>query len=206
MRRGTVTVFMSAPWLVMLALPVLLISLTATAAINVGATAPAFSTRASLDGETFTFSLDTALAQGPVVVYFFPAAYTRGCDLEAHTFSVNMDQFKVAGASVIGVSADGIERLNRFSADPDFCAGQFPIASDPDGDIAARYGLAMLPPRAGAEDANGDKISHGFLPRVTFVLDAQGQIIARLSSKDDDLTPDQHATQALAVVRKLHAQ
>lgn len=179
---------------------------SAVAALAVGADAPVFTTQATLDGKRFTFSLAGALDQGPVVVYFFPAAYTRGCDVEAHTFSVHMDAFDAAGASVIGVSADSIERLDGFSADPDFCAGQFPIASDPNGAIAARYGLAMIPARDNAYDVRGDRITHGFLPRVTFVLAADGSIVARLSSADDDLTPAQHATQSLTIVQKLQAR
>lgn len=180
-----------------------LTALPGAAALQVGAAAPVFIAPASLDGETFTFSLARALAQGPVVVYFFPAAYTRGCDREAHTFSVHMAEFKAAGASVIGVSADSNERLDEFSADPDFCAGKFPIASDPQGAIAARYGLEMIPARSGLYDVRGNEITRGFLPRVTFVLNAQGRVVERLSSADDDLTADQHATRSLAIVRQL---
>ena len=175
----------------------------AVAALDVGATAPEFSATASLAGEPFPFSLDKALAEGPVVVYFFPAAFTKGCDLEAHTFSVNMAKFKAAGASVIGVSADSIQRLNDFSADPDYCAGKVAVASDPQGDIAATYGLEMIPAQSDVVDVRGDTVSHGFLPRTTFVLDSDGQVVARLSSKDDDLTPTQHVTRSLAIIQKL---
>ncbi|MBS0380800.1 MAG: peroxiredoxin [Proteobacteria bacterium] len=170
-----------------------------------GAAAPDFTATASLAGKDFTFSLKQALAKGPVVVYFYPAAYTGGCDLEAHTFATDADQFAKAGASIIGVSADSIARLNRFSSDPKYCAGKFAVASDPDGKIAATYGLAMSPPQKGVNDVNGDPVTHGFLPRTTFVLDREGKVVARLSSRDDHLTPDQHVKRSLAIVEKLQA-
>jgi len=105
------------------------------AALKVADKAPDFSARASLAGKEFTFSLPEALKKGPVVVYFYPSAYTRGCDLEAHTFAEEKDKFDAAGATIIGVSADSIARLDQFSADPDYCAGKFPVASDPDRKI-----------------------------------------------------------------------
>src|ERR1035441_3483927 len=106
----------------------LLIALPVLAALKVGDKAPDFSARASLAGKEFPFSLESALKKGPVVVYFYPSAYTKGCDLEAHTFAEKKDKFDAAGATIIGVSADNIERLNAFSADPDYCAGKFPVA------------------------------------------------------------------------------
>src|SRR5271168_3350740 len=90
----------------------------AFAALKVGDTAPDFSAKASLGGKEFTFSLKDALKKGPAVVYFYPSAYTGGCDLEAHTFAESSDKFAAAGASIIGVSADNMERLNQFAADP----------------------------------------------------------------------------------------
>src|SRR5699024_8270479 len=119
------------------------------------------------------------------------------------TFSVNMAKFKAAGASVIGVSADSIQRLNDFSADPDYCAGRVAVASDPQGEIAASDGLKLVQAQSDAVDARGDAVSHGFLPGTTFVLDSDGQVVARLSSKDDDLTPTQHVTRSLAIIQKL---
>src|SRR5216683_398674 len=117
----------------------MLISLAVLAALKVGDKAPDFSARGSMGGKEFDFSLQEALKKGPVVVYFFPSAYTKGCDLEAHTFSQEKDKFDAAGASIIGVSADSIARLNRFAADPDFCAGKFPVASDADQKIIAAF-------------------------------------------------------------------
>src|SRR5712664_1353383 len=92
--------------------------LPAMAALKEGDAAPDFKTQASLAGKEFTFSLRDALKKGPVVVYFYPAAFTGGCNLQAHTFAENHDKFAAAGASVIGVSLDSISRLNDFSADP----------------------------------------------------------------------------------------
>src|SRR6516164_9007893 len=124
----------------------------AFAALKVGDTAPDFTAKGSLGGKEFTFNLKDALKKGPVVVYFYPSAYTGGCDLEAHTFAEESDKFAAAGASIIGVSADDLSRLKRFSADPNFCAGKFPIASDADTKIAQSYELNVTPPRAGAKD------------------------------------------------------
>src|SRR6202140_508685 len=119
-----------------------LVSLPLLAALKVGDKAPDFSARASLAGKEFTFSLENALKKGPVVVYFYPSAYTKGCDLEAHTFAEMKDKFDAAGATIIGVSADSIQRLDAFSADPEYCAGKFPVASDASHEIAGSYNLA----------------------------------------------------------------
>src|ERR1700680_705733 len=101
-----------------------LVSLPVLAALKVGDKAPDFTARASLPGKEFYFSLQDALKKGPVVVYFYPSAYTKGCDLEAHTFAQMKDKFDAAGATIIGVSADSIARLHQFSADPEYCAGK----------------------------------------------------------------------------------
>ncbi|HLJ69218.1 MAG TPA: redoxin domain-containing protein, partial [Chloroflexota bacterium] len=102
-------------------------SVPALAALQAGASAPEFTTQASLAGKPFTFSLKEALAKGPVVVYFYPSAYTGGCDLQAHTFAVDKDKFTAAGATIVGVSLDSIQRLNDFSADPQYCAGKIAV-------------------------------------------------------------------------------
>ena len=86
--------------------------------------------------------------------------------------------------SIIGVSADDLGRLKQFSADPKFCAGKFPIASDADTKIAQSYDLNVTPPRAGAKDVNQVDINHAFIERVTFVVGKDGKILATLSSKD----------------------
>jgi peroxiredoxin Q/BCP len=175
----------------------------AFAALKVGDTAPDFTAKASLGGKEFTFSLADALKKGPAVVYFYPSAYTGGCDLEAHTFAENADKFKAAGASIIGVSADNMDRLNTFAADPNFCAGTFPIASDESLKIAPTYNLSTTPPRDGAKDVRGVEIGHGFIERVTYVVGKDHKILAVMSSKDDKLTPDQHVDKSLAIVQQI---
>jgi peroxiredoxin Q/BCP len=172
----------------------------AFAALKVGDTAPDFSAKASLGGKEFTFSLKEALKKGPTVVYFYPSAYTGGCDLEAHTFAENADKFAGAGASIIGVSADNMERLNTFAADPNFCAGKFPIASDESLAVAKSYALSTTPPREGAKDVRGVEIGHGFIERVTYVIGKDHKVMAVMSSKDDKLSPDQHVEKSLAIV------
>ena len=79
-------------------------------------------------GKAFNYSLADALKKGPVVVYFYPSAFTEGCNVEAHTFSVRRGEFDAAGATIIGVSLDNIDRLNDFSADPKYCAGKIAVA------------------------------------------------------------------------------
>ena len=172
------------------------------AALKVGDTAPDFTATASLGGKDFTFHLNDALKKGPVVVYFYPSAYTGGCDLEAHTFAENHEKFDAAGASIIGVSADNLERLNQFAADPNFCAGKFPIASDESLKIAKSYDLQTTPAKAGAKDVRGVEIGHGFIERVTFVVGKDHKIMAVMSSKDDGIKPDEHVFKSLAMVEK----
>ena len=124
------------------------------AMLSKGDAAPVFTTQASLAGSAFNFSLKDALAKGPVVVYFYPSAYTGGCDLEAHTFAELKDKFTAAGATIIGVSADDIQRLNSFSSDSNYCAGKFPVASDPGAGITS--GLFYFDGDPYAVFVNGD--------------------------------------------------
>jgi peroxiredoxin len=177
----------------------------AFAGLGPGATAPAFTAQASQAGKEFSFSLAAALRKGPVVVYFYPSAYTGGCDLEAHTFAVNRDKFDAAGATIIGVSADSIERLNAFSADPKYCAGKFPVASDAEVKVALSYGLKAEPAQKGVNDVRGAAIDHAFISRTTFVIGRDGKIVAALSSESDHLRPDEHVKRSLAIVQGLQA-
>ena len=175
----------------------------ALAALKPGDTAPDFTAKGSLGGKDFNFNLKSALMKGPVVVYFYPSAYTGGCDAEAHAFAESADQFAKAGAQIIGVSADSLDRLKVFSADPEFCAGKFPIASDAQTTIAASYNLKVTPPRAGAKDVKGNEIGHGFIERVTFVVGRDGKVVSTMSSNDDKLSPPEHVEKSLAIVQGL---
>ena len=171
--------------------------------LSKGSKAPMFTSKASMAGNEFDFSLKKALEKGPVVVYFYPAAYTGGCDLEAHTFAEMKDKFTAAGATIIGVSADNIERLKSFSSNPDYCAGKFPVASDDGGKIAATYGLELSPAKKGAKDVTGQEINHGFIPRTTFVINKNDEIVAVFSSENDHISADEHVKKSLEIVTKL---
>lgn len=171
----------------------------AFAALDQGAEAPDFVAPASLAGKAFTFSLKDALKKGPVVVYFYPSAYTRGCNVQAHTFAENYDKFSAAGASVIGVSLDNIDTLNEFSADPEYCAGKLPVASDAEGKIAKRYELKVMDARAGAKNTRGEDIDHGFAERTTFVVTPDGKIAATIGN----MSPADNVMKALETVQQL---
>lgn len=176
-------------------------SMPALAALQAGADAPTFKAQASLAGKPFTFSLKDALAKGPVVVYFYPSAYTKGCDLQAHTFAVDKDKFTAAGATIIGVSLDSIQRLNTFSADPEYCAGKFATASDADGSISKSYELKVQH-LAGMKDILGNVIDHDFVERTTFVLKKDGKIAETISG----MAPDKNVEEALEAVQHLTAK
>jgi len=174
-------------------------ALPAYAALNAGDAAPEFTARASQSGKAFEFSLKDALKKGPVVVYFYPSAYTGGCNVQAHTFAVNHDKFAAAGATVVGVSLDSIKRLNDFSADPEYCAGKFPVASDADGSIARSYELAIRDVAAGKKDTRGADIDHATTERTTFIITPDGRIAATVGG----LTPAANVEKALEVVQQL---
>jgi peroxiredoxin Q/BCP len=180
-----------------------LVALPAFAALKRGDTAPGFSAKASLAGKEFSFSLDEALKKGPVVVYFYPSAFTGGCNIEAHTFAENKEKFDAAGASIIGVSSDSITRLNAFSADPQYCAGKIAVASDADGAIRTSYDLKKADAKPGMKDTRGEDIDHDFTERTTFVVTPDHKIAATLSSADDKITPAEHVEKSLAVVQQL---
>jgi thioredoxin-dependent peroxiredoxin len=182
-----------------------IIAIPVFAALKTGDKAPDFSAKASLAGKEFSFSLSAALKKGPVVVYFYPSAFTGGCNIEAHTFAENKEKFDAAGASIIGVSQDSIERLNAFSADPQYCAGKIAVASDPDGSIAASYALTSNAARSGAKDTRGVAIDHGFTERTTFVVTPDGKVAATFSSADDKISPADHVEQSLTAVEQIAA-
>ena len=175
----------------------------AFAALKLNDKAPEFSAKASLAGKEFDFSLKAALKKGPVVVYFYPSAFTGGCNIEAHTFAENKDKFDASGASVIGVSRDSIVRLNAFSADPQYCAGKVAVASDPDGAIATSYGLTKMDIKPGMKDSRGVEIDHDFTERTTFVVTTDGKVAATFSTTDDKISPADHVQKSLAMVQQL---
>lgn len=175
------------------------LSLPAFAALKEGDAAPAFQTKASLAGKAFDYSLKTALAKGPVVVYFYPSAFTGGCNLQAHTFAENVEKFNAVGATIVGVSLDSIQRLNEFSADPNFCAGKIAVASDADGRIAKAYDLQVSETPSGRKDTRGQEIDHGRAERTTFIVTPDGKVAATIGG----LAPDANVQQALNVVQRL---
>ena len=178
-----------------------LVVLPAMAALKAGDSAPDFTAQASLAGNDFTYSLQNALKKGPVVVYFYPSAFTGGCNIQAHTFAVNFDKFAAAGATIIGVSLDSIARLNDFSKDPNYCAGKFPTASDPDGKIAKSFELSVRDAQPGAKDTRGVEIGHGFAERTTFIVSSKGVIAATVGG----VAPADNVDKALAAVQALPA-
>ena len=158
-------------------------TLPALAALPDGASAPTFTTKASLAGKDFDFSLAEALKHGPVVLYFYPAAFTPGCTVEAHQFAEATEQFKALGASVIGVSHDPIEKLNKFSVQE--CRNKFAVASDADGKIMQAYD-SVLPDHP--EYAN----------RTSYVIAPTGEIVYSYTA----MNPDKHVENTMAAVKK----
>jgi peroxiredoxin Q/BCP len=170
-----------AAWLIALAC-----AAPAMAALKAGATAPDFSAEASQAGKAFPFKLSDALKKGPVVLYFFPAAFTSGCTIEAHEFAAASDDYRKLGATVIGITAGNIDRLKEFSVSE--CRSKFPVAADPDAAIAKTYD-AML------------AIYPGHSDRTSYVIAPDGKVIFAYSN----LKPDEHVTQTLAALKTWRA-
>jgi thioredoxin-dependent peroxiredoxin len=178
------------------------VALPLAAALTKGDAAPVFTAKASLAGKEFNYSLADALKQGTVVVYFYPSAYTQGCNIQAHTFAENMEAFNAAKATVIGVSLDSIARLNDFSADPAYCAGKLAVASDADGSIAKSYQLMVRDaPAGGFPDSRGVKIDHGFAERTTFIVTKDGKVAATIGG----VSPEENVAQSLQAVKDIAA-
>ncbi|HEY9271541.1 peroxiredoxin [Achromobacter sp.] len=173
-----------APWLLLCGL---LAGPTVQAALDVGTPAPEFSTQASLGGKVYTFSLSEALKQGPVVLYFFPAAFTQGCTIEAHNFAEATDEYKSLGATVIGVSTDNIDTLNKFSVSE--CRGKFAVAADGDGKIMKAY------------DAVHDKRPE-YAQRISYVISPPGKILYEYT----DMNPDSHVANTMRALRDWKAR
>lgn len=176
-----------------------LVSAPSWAALKEGDVAPDFNLQASQAGKAFSYSLKDALKKGPVVVYFYPSAYTGGCNIQAHTFAVNVDKFAAAGASIIGVSLDSIKRLNDFSADPEYCAGKIAVASDADGKVSKGFDLSVADIPAGRKDTRGVEIDHGRVDRTTFIVTPDGKVAATVGG----LPPAANVEKALEIVQGL---
>ncbi len=163
----------------------LILAATSTlAALKVGVVAPDFSAPGYQGGKPLTFHLARALHDGPVVIYFFPAAHTSGCNLEAHLFADAIDQFHALGATVIGVTAGNLDQLAAFSSETEHCSGKFPVAADPHAAIARTYD-ALLP------------IPPGISNRTSYVIAPNGKVIFVYSN----LGADKHVSETLAAVK-----
>lgn len=164
-----------------------LASLPALAALPVGSKAPLFTAQATLGGKEFTFNLADALKQGPVVVYFYPEAFTPGCTIEAHDFAAAMDKYKALGASVIGVSHDDIDKLNKFSVSE--CQSKFAVAVDSSQTIMKQYD-AILPQH------------ETYANRTSYVIAPDGTIIYEYT----DMHPDHHVENTLKAIEDWKAK
>ena len=158
----------------------------AFAALTIGTQAPNFTAPAYLAGQPFTFNLADALKKGPVVVYFFPAPHTSGCNVEAHLFSQAIPQFTAAHATVIGVTAGNLDQLAAFSKEADHCSGKFPVAADEGAKIAKQYDALLL-------------LKPGWSDRTSYVIAPSGKITYVYSS----LSPTKHVEETLNAVKAL---
>lgn len=161
----------------------------AFAALQIGDPAPDFTAQAAVGGTDFSFSLADALKKGPVVLYFYPKAFTKGCTQEAHEFAEAAEEFKAAGATLIGMSSDDIGTLHEFSTKE--CSAKFPVAADPDLKVIRAYDsvLVRVPGITGVSD------------RISYVIGRDGKI----AYVYQDMAPDKHVANTLDVVRKLKA-
>jgi len=166
----------------------------ARADLKPGAKAPDFKADAYLAGKPFTYRLSDALKKGPVVLYFFPSAHTKGCNLEAHLFSQAADQFKAQGASIIGVTAGKTAELADFSKETEHCGGKFPVAADPGAKIAKQYDTRLkLANITVPADLSG---------RTSYVIAPDGKVLLAY----DDLKPDEHVAKTLEAVKAYKAK
>jgi thioredoxin-dependent peroxiredoxin len=154
----------------------------ARAALDIGEHAPDFAIPAARDGRVYDYSLAEALKRGPVVLYFFPAAYSEGCSVEAHAFAEAIPQFEALGATVVGVSGDDIETLARFSVQA--CQGRFPVAADDTQAVMRSYDAVL---KSRPEYAN----------RISYVIAPDGAILFHYMS----LNPTKHVEKMLGAVQ-----
>lgn len=175
------------PCLSISALILLVSSSSATqAALAVGAAAPDFTTEAALRGVALKFSLAQTLKKGPVVLYFYPKAFTTGCTIEAHNFAEATPKFNALGATVVGISNDDIETLRKFSVEA--CRDKFAVAADSDARIMKQYDAALW-------------IKPDMADRISYVISPEGKVLYAFSS----LSPDQHVENTLKAVEKWRA-
>ncbi len=170
--------------LITIALMWVLLAAGAEAALDVGDKAPDFTTTAARAGKPFQFSLSAALAKGPVVLYFFPLAFSEGCSIEAHSFAEAIAQFESMGATVVGISRDDIDVLSRFSVQA--CNGKFAVASDESLSIARSFDAVM-------------QHRPDYANRVSYVIAPSGKVAYAYLSLD----PSRHVNNALAALRDL---
>ena len=159
----------------------------AWAELKTGANAPSFTAPAALAGQTYHFVLAEALKKGPVVVYFYPKAFTSGCTIEAMLFAVATDMFAELKTTVIGVSGDDIETLKKFSQGP--CGGKFAVAADLDRSIIKAYDAGML-------------IMPSMANRISYVVTPDSKILFVHSG----MSPDQHVSSTLAALQAWQAK
>jgi peroxiredoxin len=161
----------------------------AFAALKAGDKAPDFTAPGFQAGKALTFSLAQARKKGPVVLYFFPAADTKGCNLEAKMFADAIPQFQAAGATVIGVTAGNLDKLQKISSDTDKCSGKFPVAADAGAKIARQYDAVL-------------SVKPDWSDRTSFVISQNGQVVHTYSKMD----PTEHVSQTLAAVKSMKAK
>lgn len=170
-------------------LSLLAVALPAFAGLAVGTKAPDFTAPAALGGKDFTFNLADALKKGPVVVYFYPQAFTKGCTIEAHDFAAAMDKYHELGATVIGVSHDDMDKLNKFSVSE--CGSKFAVAADPGLSVIKSYDALLTTPK-------GDTYAN----RTSYVITPDGNIIYTFT----DMNPDQHVANTIKAIQDWKAK
>ena len=157
------------------------------AALDVGDAAPNFTAPSALGGKVTRFNLADALAKGPVVLYFFPAAFSVGCSIEAHEFAEAIGRFEALHATVIGVSSDDIDTLSKFSVQA--CQGKFPVASDAQQTVMKSYDAVLA-------------LKPDYANRISYVIAPDGKVVYNYQS----LNPSRHVEKTLAALKDLQAK